>query len=382
VNNKHIYFDNSATTQIDEEVLKAMMPYFSDHFGNASSLHHFGQNSMAAIDKSRDIIATFLGCQSKEIIFTAGATASNNMVIQGLVKPGQHIITSKIEHHSVLEPCQEMEKRGVAVSYIDINNQGLVLVAAIKQAVKENTKLVSIIYVNNEIGTIQPIAEIGQLIKELNNDRQEKIYFHIDAAQAPNSCDLNVSSLGVDLASLSGHKIYGPKGIGILFLKEDMPLQPIQFGGHQESGLAPGTLNVPAIVGIGKAIELIDQGNKVNEKIKKFRDKLISEIPKLIPNTKINGDLKKRIPGNAHFSFKGVEGENIFLLLDQVGIAVSTGSACSSGSLEPSHVILALGVDPILANGSLRITLGKFNTAKEVNQLLEILPSIVAKLRK
>ncbi|OGY47225.1 MAG: cysteine desulfurase NifS [Candidatus Buchananbacteria bacterium RIFCSPHIGHO2_02_FULL_38_8] len=379
------YFDHSATTPVDPAVKKAMEPFFGEIFGNASSIHLFGQQAVTAVDNARETIADFLGCKTNEIIFTSGATESDNIVIQGLTKPGEHIITSKIEHPAILESCKEMEKRGVEVTYVNVNQNGLVEIESIKKAIKDNTRLVSIMYVNNEIGTIQPVAEIGQLIKDLNQARKIKIYFHTDAVQAANYCDINVDRLGVDLISLSAHKIYGPKGIGVLYRRSGVPIKSIQFGGHHEYGLRPGTLNVPGIVGLGKAVELLlddKKRKKENERIKNLRDKLIEEIKKAIPKTQVNGDLEKRTPHNAHFSFYGVEGESMLLLLDQEGIAVSTGSACSSGSLEPSHVLMALEMEPLLAHGSLRVTLGKFNTEKDIDHLIEALPPIVEKLRR
>ncbi|MFA6410949.1 MAG: cysteine desulfurase family protein [Candidatus Buchananbacteria bacterium] len=379
---KKVYFDHSATTPVDQQVLEKVVPYFSEIFGNASSIHGFGQQAIAAVDDAREIIADFFGCKTKEVIFTSGASESDNLVILGLPKPGDHIITSKIEHPAILEPCREMEKRGVEVTYLAVNKQGLIEIESVKKVIKENTKLISIMYVNNEIGTIQPIAEIGQLVKELNQTRKEKIYFHTDAVQATNYCEMNVDKLGVDLISISGHKIYGPKGIGALYKRLGTPLLPIQFGGHQESGVRPGTLNVPGIVGLGWAVKLVTLDQKKNNEIKKLRDYLIQGVLKNIKQSWVNGDLAKRVPSNAHFSFKGIEGESLLLLLDQEGIAVSTGSACSSGSLEPSHVLLALGLDPLSAHGSLRVTLGKFNTKPEVDYFLEKLPPIVEKLRK
>jgi cysteine desulfurase len=376
------YFDHSATTPVDPKVLKAMEPFFKETFGNASSIHCFGQEAMAAVDDAREIVADFLGCKTEEIFFTSGATESDNIVIQGLAKKGDHIITSKIEHPAILEPGKEMEKQGVEVTYIGVDKNCLVSVEEIKKTIKENTVLVSIMYVNNETGVIQPIAEIGQMIKELNKSRKKKIYFHTDAVQAANYCQMNVDKLGLDLVSLSGHKIYGPKGIGVLYKRKGVPLKPIQFGGHQEKGVRPGTLNTPGIVGMGKAVELIMKGEGEDEKIKKLRDRLIKEMLKAVPDSQVNGDLTQRIPSNAHFSFKGVEGESMLLLLDQEGIAVSTGSACSSGSLEPSHVLMAMGMDPLSAHGSLRVTLGKFNTEEDIDYLLKTLPPIVAKLRK
>jgi cysteine desulfurase len=381
-----VYFDHAATTPLDLQVLKVMRPYFTEVFGNASSIHGFGQAAMAAVDASRQILADFLGCQPKEIYFTSGATESDNLAILGLISPGQHLITTKIEHPAILEPCRELEKKGVEVTHLDVNSQSLISQESVKKAIKENTRLISIMYVNNEIGTIQPIAEIGQLIKTENAKRKAKnlgmIFFHTDAVQAANYCEMNTEKLGIDLLSLSGHKIYGPKGIGVLFKKIGVPLKPIQFGGHQENNLRPGTLNVASIVGLGQAFGLITKNRKANKKIEELRDYLIAHILKVIPKSQVNGDLKKRTPNNAHFSFYGVEGESLLLLLDQAGIAVSTGSACSSGSLEPSHVLLALGLEHLLAHGSLRITLGKENTKKEVDYLLQVLPGIIEKLRK
>ncbi len=398
---KKAYFDHSATTPVDSAVFEAMKPYFFEEFGNASSIHLFGQKAMAAVDEARERVADFLGCKTNEVFFTSGATESDNIVVLGLAKAGEHIITSKIEHPAILESCREMEKRGIEVSYIGVDNRGLVSVEEISKTIRNNTVLISIMYVNNEIGTIQPIAEIGQLIKTQNAKRTRstslrvpraeprdktqnlgKIYFHTDAVQAANYCEMKVDQLGVDLVSLSGHKIYGPKGIGVLYRRSGTPIRPIQFGGHQEKGLRPGTLNVPGIVGFGKAVELISQDKESNKEIKKLRDKLITNILRKIPNSQVNGDLEKRIPSNAHFSFRGVEGESMLLLLDQEGIAVSTGSACSSGSLEPSHVLMSLGIDPLLVHGSLRVTLGKFNTEKDVDYLSKTLPKIVEKLRQ
>jgi len=386
---KKIYFDHAATTPVDPSVQKAMLPYFSDRFGNAASIHNFGQKAMAAVDQSRAAIAKFLGCKSNEVIFTAGATESDNIAIQGLVKSGEHIITSKIEHLAVLETCGEMEKRGVNITYLEVTKNGLVEVESVRKAIRPNTRLVSVMYVNNEIGTIQPIVEIGQLIQAVNAERKKQnlrqIYFHTDAVQAALYCDMNVVDLQVDLLSLSGHKIYGPKGIGILYRKIGTPVLPIQFGGHQEFGLRPGTLNVAGIVGLGQAVELLSSKKNLEseiKKIKRFRDNLIAGIKKSIPKAQLNGDQNKRTAANVHFSFYGVEGESLLLLLDQAGLAVSTGSACSSGSLEPSHVLLALDLDPLLSHGSLRITLGKDNTQSEVNYFLSVLPKIITKLRK
>ncbi len=392
---KRIYFDHSATTPIDPEVLRAMLPYLKNDFGNASSLHSFGQAARAGVEGAREAVAKFLDCAPKEIIFTSGATESNNLAILGFLRRARaldpkrkiHVITSAIEHPAVLEVCRELKKEEVEVSYLPVTKTGLVKVSEVEKAIRPETILVSVMYVNNEVGTIQPIREIGELIKKINAGRgkQEKIYFHTDAVQAANFCDCRVDFLGVDMLSLSAHKIYGPKGVGVLFLRSGTPLLPIVFGGHQEQGIRSGTENVAGIVGMGKAIELLSQKPKAksqNLRIKKLRDKLIKSVLQKIPAAILSGDPEKRVPGNASFCFKNVEGESILLMLDMEGIAISTGSACSSGSLEPSHVLSAMGISPIVSHGSLRVTLGKNNNEEEVSRLIKVLPGIVEKLRK
>jgi cysteine desulfurase len=392
-----IYFDHSATTPVDPEVLRAMMPYLQDNFGNASSAHSFGQEAMKGVDSAREIIAEFLGAKPKEIIFTSGATESDNLVIQGVIKAVKdkhgdkkiHIITSAIEHPAILEPCHELEKTGVKVTYLPVGSDGLVSVEEVQKSITEETVLISIMYVNNEVGTIQPISEIGDLVKIARTKRAQAdntmpLIFHTDAVQAINYCNCKVNELGVDLMSISGHKIYGPKGIGALYAREGTPIRPIQIGGHQERGIRSGTLNTIGIVGLGKAIELVSRKqSSIAElrRIRELRDKLIASILKIIPESHVNGDLEKRVPSNAHFSFTNVEGESILLMLDLEGIAVSTGSACASGSLAPSHVLMAMGIPEEVAHGSLRVTLGRFTTEKEIDTLLEVLPSIIKKLR-
>ncbi|MFA5412960.1 MAG: cysteine desulfurase family protein [Patescibacteria group bacterium] len=392
---KRIYFDHSATTPVDPQVLRAMLPYLKNDFGNASSLHFLGQRARAGVEKAREQVAKFLVCEPKEIIFTSGATESNNLALIGFVRRARaldpkrkvHVITSAIEHPAILEVCRELKKEEVDVTFLPVSHAGLVRVEDVKKAIRPETILISIMYVNNEVGTVQPIQKIGKFIRETNlsREKQNKIYFHTDAVQAANFCDCRVDFLGVDMLSLSAHKIYGPKGTGILFVREGTPLFPIIFGGHQEWGVRSGTENVAGIVGLGKAVELLNQKSKLksqNLKIKKLRDKLVREISKKIPDAILNGDLEHRVPGNLNFCFKNVEGESILLMLDMEGIALSTGSACSSGSLEPSHVLTAMGVSPIISHGSVRITLGKNNTEEEVRRLVKILPGIVARLRK
>jgi len=447
--NKKVYFDHAATTQTDSRALKAMLPYLQDKYGNASSQHGFGQEAMYGVNKARKQLADFLNCDMNEIIFTSGATESNNLAIQGLTHPlltspsgkgrnfthpesgvKPHIITSQIEHSSVLEVCQALEKDGVEVTYVGVNESGLVDAEDVKKAIKQNTVLISIMYVNNETGVIQPIREIGKMIKKYNKQPpptpplvrggaatstptlvrggaatstptlvsrggattttvagHSRVLFHTDATQAVNYRDCNIQYLHVDMLSLSGHKIYGPKGVGGLYVSENIKLSPINYGGHQENGLRAGTYNAPAIVGLGKAIEIISKNSTAkhqseHKKIARLRDKIIKEVTKKLPDVYINGSLDSRIPSNINLSFKDVEGESVMIMLDMEGIAVSTGSACSSGSTEPSHVLIAMGISTRLAEASIRVTLGKYNTAKEVDYFIKKLVEVVKKLRK
>jgi cysteine desulfurase len=387
---KIIYLDYSATTPLDGRVWLAMLPYLKDNFANASSIHQAGLKAKEAVEQSRETIAKFLGSQAEELYFTSGATESNNWAILGLVKAIKekdknfipHIITSKIEHEAILEPLRQLEKEGAQVTYLPVDKQGLVAAGAVARALRPNTVLVTVMYANNEVGTIQPIAAIGKIIRSYNQkSRRYKIYFHTDATQAPAYCDCSVDTLGVDLLSLSAHKIYGPKGVGLLYVKKGTPLQPLMYGGGQQGGWRSGTYNVAGIVGLGKAVELLKPEKAKNKAIKKLRDYLIGRIKKKIPSTIINGDLVKRLPSNAHFIFKGVEGESVLLMLSQKGLAISTGSACSSGSLLPSHVLLAMGLPPELAHGSIRVTIGRLTTKKELDSLIRELPPIIKKLR-
>lgn len=387
---KIIYLDYAATTPLSPEVFKAMLPYLKEDFGNPSSVHILGQRAQIAIDKAREKIAKFLNCQAEEIIFTGSATEANNLAIKGLLEnlrlkiKNCHIITSQIEHHAVLEPCKELEKNGVKVTYLPVNKEGLVSVSDVKKAIRPNTVLISIMYANNEIGTIQPIAEIGRRLKSKIQNQKSKIYFHTDAVQAVNYLNCDVQKLGVDLLTISGHKIYGPKGIGALFIRKGTPVQPLIFGGGQESGFRSGTENVAGIVGLGEAINQIQnlKSKSQNSKIKRLRDKLIEGILKTIPGSQLNGSRKNRLPNNLNISFEGVEGEAMVIALDEEGICASTGSACSSRSLEPSHVLLALGLSPEQAHSSLRLTLGRYTTKEEIDKVLKVLPKIVARLRK
>lgn len=387
---KKIYLDYAATTPVDEKVLSEMMPYFNEKFGNPSSAHSFGQEVLEAIAKARQQVADFLNCAPTEIIFTSGATESNNWAVNGIIKASQiknlQIITSSIEHHCILNSFKEAEKNGVEASYLKVNQDGLVSVEDLKKAIKENTILISVMFANNEIGTIEPIAEIGKLLKEINLEREKnnlpRIYFHTDAVQAINYLDCEVDNLGVDLLSLSGHKIYGPKGVGVLYIRKGTKIKQLQQGGGQENNLRSGTHNVSGIVGLGKAISLISEHRKKTGEIKKLRDYLMDEILKNIPSSYLNGSKEFRLPHNANLSFGGIEGESLLMLLDREGIAVSTGSACSSASLELSHVLKAIGLSPELSHSSIRFTLGEETTKKEIDFVLKVLIEKVEKLRE
>ncbi len=392
---KKIYLDYAATTPTDKEVLKAMLPYFNIEFGNASSLHSFGRNAMDAVTQARKKTAGFFDAKEEEIIFTSGATESNNLAIKGVLRAYQknspagggkipHIITTAFEHSCVLKACQKLGKEGNAeITYLPVHSDGIVKVKDVQNAIKRNTLLISVMYVNNEIGTVQPIAEIGKLLKNINKKRERKIFFHTDATQAIAYFDCNIEKLGADLLSMSAHKIYGPKGVGILYIRKGTKIDRIQDGGDQEFSLRAGTLNTTGIIGLGKAIELLQKTKEKNaHKIKKLRDYLIKKILKEIPDAQLNGSLKKRSPNNANFSFLNVEGESLLFYLDAEGIACSTGSACSSGSLDPSHVLLALGLKPEQAHGSLRVSLGKYTTKNEIDIFIAKLKNILQKLRK
>ena len=394
---KLIYLDHSATTAVDPQVFAAMKPYFSDLYGNPSSIYQLAQKSRQAIDLSREISAGILEASSREIIFTSGGTESNNLFILGAaqaLKPfGKHIITTKIEHDSVLNPIRFLEKQGFEVTYLDVYKNGIVKVSDVEKAFRKDTILITIIYANNEIGTIQPIAEIGEVIK---NHRAKTInsstakagqsplvpYFHTDACQAASYLDLSVKNLNIDAMTLNGGKIYGPKGVGLLYLKESSEITPQIFGGTQERRIRAGTENVPAIRGFGEALKLVhaDRENETR-RLLPLRDKLIKGVLK-ISNSRLNGDDKKRLANNINISFKGVDSGALLIKLDMLGIAASAGSACSSGSLEPPHVLLALGVPPGWISGTVRFTLGHGNTGKDIDFLLKKLSEIIEELRE
>ncbi len=390
-----IYLDHSATTPVAKAVLKAMTAYFSQTYGNPSSLHSFGQAASAAVNQAREKISKFLNCQMAEIVFTSGATEADNLAIFGVARAIKknnggklHLITSVVEHPAVLEPFNELERQGFEVTYLSVDKNGVINLADFEKAVKDNTVFVSLMYVNSEVGSIQPVREVGKIIEKVNQRRtgegsKNKIYFHTDAVQALNFLNCDVKHLGVDLLSLSGHKIYGPKGVGALFVKAGTPISGVQLGGHHEKNLRSGTLNVPGLVGLGQAIKICAGGReKNNKKIAKLRNSLAAMIKQKIPKVIINTDLKNSTPAHANISFVGAEGESILIALDLAGVAVSTGSACASASLKASPVLLAMGLKEEIAHSTIRFTLGKNNTAAEIKRLIDILPPIVKRLRE
>lgn len=383
-----VYLDHAATTPLDPRVREAMLEFLGEKFGNPSSFHQIGKQANDAIDNARARIARVLGAHSDEIIFTSGGTESDNLAILGYARKnqsqGKHIVTTAIEHHAVLEVVEHLEKKeGFEATYLVPNRDGLVSVEQVEAALREDTILVSVMCANNEIGTIQPIAEIGGMIKRWREDHGRlALAFHTDACQAAGYLDLNIGKLHVDLLTLNGAKIYGPKGIGALFVKRGIKLQPLQFGGSQERGVRPGTENVPGIIGLARALELVAQEKEAESvRLAKLRDALIGGIQAKIKKTRLNGHQTLRLPNNVNISFMDIEGEALVLYLDAAGIYASTGSACASASLDPSHVILALGLPPEVAHGSVRFTLGHDTTKEDIDYVLETLPPLVEKLR-
>lgn len=377
---KRIYLDYAATTPTDPEVIKAMEPYFFEKFGNPSSIHSFGQEAKKAIEDSREKVALFLGAKPEEIVFTSGGTESNNFAIVGVANAcenkGNHIIASAIEHHAVGEPCKFLEKRGFKVTFVGVDKYGLVDPDDVKKAITDKTILISVMHANNEIGTIQPIAEIGRVAKE------KGIYFHTDAVQTVGHIPVNVDKLNLDLLSLSAHKFYGPKGVGALYIRKGTRLERFLHGGDQERGRRASTHNTAGIVGLAYALQLCEakMQDEANFQLR-LRDKLIKEIPNKISEVYLNGHPIQRLPNNVNYSIKYIEGESTLLNLDMLGIAASTGSACTSSSLEPSHVLLAIGLSHEVAHGSLRFTLGRWSKQEDVDYLLEHLPKVVTTLR-
>lgn len=376
-----IYLDHAATTPIDPEVLDAMMPYMTEKFGSASTLYLLGREARDAVELAREQVADLIGAQPEEIYFTSGGTESDNWAIYGVTAAkaakGKHVITCKIEHHAVLEPCHYLEKQGWTVTYLDVDPNGFVNVDELASAITDQTVLITIMHANNEIGTVEPVEEIGKIARE------RKIHFHTDTVQSVGHIPVRVDEIGCDSLAISAHKLYGPKGIGAMYIRKGARVERYMRGGGQENNKRAGTHNVAGIVGLGKAAELAKaRMAEEAEKTAKLRDALIEGVESRIKDVKLNGDRVKRLPNNVNFSFAGVEGESMILLMDMNGICVSSGSACTSGSLEPSHVLMALGLAHEQAHGSLRMTLGKDNTPADIDKVLDTLPGIVARLRE
>lgn len=375
-----IYLDNAATTRTAPEVVDAMLPYFTEYYGNASSIYQLGSKSRQAVTQARDTIAAFLGAEADEIYFTAGGSESDNWALkaaaEAYAQKGRHIITTKIEHHAILHTCEYLEKNGYEVTYLDVDESGLISLDELKAAIRPDTILISVMFANNEIGTIEPIEEIGKIAKE------HSILFHTDAVQAFGQLPIDVNALNIDMLSASAHKLNGPKGIGLLYIRKGVKLRSFIHGGAQERGRRAGTENVPGIVGFAKAVELADAS--LAEKSKKeseLRDYLIARVEKEIPYCRLNGHRTKRLPNNVNFCFRFIEGESLLIKLDMQGICGSSGSACTSGSLDPSHVLLAIGLPHEIAHGSLRLTLGADTTKEQLDTVVEALKVIVENLR-
>lgn len=385
---KKIYFDYAATTPVDPIVLKTMLPYFSEKFGNTMSIHSLGQEAKIILEECRTKIADFINAKKNEIIFTSSATESNNLALKGIAlankSKGKHIIISSIEHACIMESAKWLETQGFEITKLKNNKYGQVSPEDVKNAIRKDTILISIIHASNEIGTIQPIAKIGKIIKEYKNKYlKSDIYFHTDAVQSFSKIPIDVNKLNIDLLTASSHKIYGPKGAAILFIRQGTKIEPLLHGGGHENGLRSSTINIPAIVGFTKACYIAKKEmKKENERLTKLRDKLIKGVLNKIPGSHLNGHPKQRLANNINLWFESVEGESIVFQLDLLDVCASTGSACSSAKLEPSHVLLAIGLKPEQTHGSLRITLGRWTKEKEINYVLKILPGIIENLRK
>lgn len=383
---RRVYLDNSATTPVDPDVLAAMLPFLTENFGNASSIHHFGQEAKAAVDKARHQTAQLINARPNEIVFTSGGTESNNLAVRGLVESnrrhGNHIIASAIEHPAVRSVCEDIEKQGFTVTYLPVYDDGIIRVEDLRAAVREDTILISIMFANNEIGTIQPVHEIGRIVGERRSEGK-KIWFHTDAVQAAGKIPVDVEEIGCDLLSLSAHKINAPKGAGALYVRRGVRLHPQNIGGRQERGIRGGTESVPLIAALGSACEIA--GGRLRseaERLQNLRDRFEQAVMETVPDAAINGAADRRLPNISNISFRSVEGEGLLINLDMQGIAVSTGSACSSGSLEPSPVIRALGKGDELARGAIRFSFGAMNTSEDIDRVLEVLPSSIENLRR
>jgi cysteine desulfurase len=376
---RRVYLDNNATTPALPEVLEAMRPYFGEHFGNASSIHHHGQETRAAVERARESVAALLGCRASEVVFTSGGTEADNLAALGLTRSGDHVITSTIEHHAVLNACKHlaMKMTGCEVTYIPVDGRGLLDPADVKRAIRPNTKLITIMFANNETGVVQPVAEIGKIAAEAD------VYFHTDAVQAAGKIPIDVNKIGCDLLTISSHKIHGPQGVGALYVRKGTQLEPMLYGGSHERSRRAGTENVPGIVGLGKAAELaiagLERGD--DQKMAAARDHLERELLE-IEATGLNGEGAPRVPNTTNIYFDAIEGEALVIALDLKGLAVSTGAACSSGAIEPSHVLTAMGLRPDRAKASIRFSLGKQNTPEDIDFALGLVPETVARLRE
>ncbi len=373
-----VYLDNNATTPVLPEVLEAMRPYFGEHFGNASSIHHHGQETRAAVERARESVANLLGCRPAEVVFTSGGTEADNLAIFGLVQPGDHVVTSTIEHHAVLNSCKHLQEKGIEVTFVPVDGRCLVDPDDVRRALRPNTKLVTIMMANNETGVLQPLEEIGRICAEAD------VYFHTDAVQAASKVPIRVKDIGCDLLSISGHKIHAPQGVGALYVRKGTTLEPRFFGGSHERSRRAGTENVPGIVGLGKAAQLALQNleNGLQLAIAALRDRLEIAILERVEGAGVNGGGAPRVPNTANIYFDYIEGEALVIALDLKGLAVSTGAACSSGAIEPSHVLTAMGLRPERARASLRFSLGKQNAADDVDFSIQLVPASVARLRE
>jgi len=373
-----VYLDNNATTPVLPEIFEAMRPYFGEHFGNASSIHHHGQEARAAVEGARELVAELLGCRASEIVFTSGGTEGDNLAIFGLARPGDHVISSTIEHHAVLNSCKRLEAQGCEVSYVPVDGFGLVDPDDVRRALRSNTKLITIMMANNETGVLQPVEEIGKVAADAD------VYFHTDAVQAAGKVEINVKRVGCDLLSISGHKMHAPQGVGALYVRKGTLLEALFYGGSHERLRRAGTENVPGIVGLGKAAELARQASARGDmtRMAELRDRLERTVLAEVDASGVNGAGAPRVPNTTNLYFDYIEGEALVIALDLKGLAVSTGAACSSGAIEPSHVLTAMGLPPERARASLRFSLGKQNTAEDVDFALSLIPATVGRLRE
>ena len=374
---RRVYLDNNATTPLLPEVFEAMRPYFAEHFGNASSIHHHGQETRAAVERARESVAALLGCRSSEIVFTSGGTEGDNLAISGLVRAGDHVISSTIEHHAVLNSCKHLEAMGCEITYVRVDGRGLVDPADVRRALLPHTRLITIMMANNETGVLQPVEEIGKIAAEAD------VYFHTDAVQAAGKVAIDVNRVGCDLLSISGHKLHGPQGVGALYVRKGTPLEPMFYGGSHERSRRAGTENVPGIIGLGKAAQLATEALERGDltQMSAMRDRIEQKILAEVEATGVNGVGAPRVPNTTNIHFDYIDGEALVIALDLKGLAVSTGAACSSGAIEPSHVLTAMGLPSEIARASLRFSLGKQNTVEDVNFALDLVPQTVARLR-